>query len=314
MQKLIITSEKNGQRLDKFLKDAYGLPFGKISQLCRKGNIRLDGSRVKANAILTEGQELKIPNLEVVAESQKTNPKQTYVPTKAELKAARSMIMGEDDALIWLNKPADIPVQAGTGHVKSIDRLMSALYPDAPPKLVHRLDKATTGLLILAKTTEAAQKMSAAFKNHKLQKTYVALLSGRLHPTEGIIEAGLEKAGTKGHEKVLLSRDGKRAVTEYILRQSFGKALHLVELQPKTGRMHQLRVHTADMLKCPIVGDWKYGGEKAKIKGDGIVSGKMYLHAESMTLTHPETGKEITLTAPLAPHFNKLLNVMEMDG
>jgi len=311
MQKFIITPQQNGQRLDKFLKETYGLPFGKIQQLCRKGNIRMGGSRVKGDTKLQAGQELKLPNLEVIDDSQKNSPKSDYTPTKAELKAVRDLIIGEDDALIWLNKPDGLPVQAGTGHIKSIDRLLAALYPDAPPKLVHRLDKATTGLLIFAKTTEAAQIMSTAFKTHKLQKTYVALLAGRLHPTEGIIEAPLAKAGAKGHERVLLDPEGKRATTEYILRQSFGKALHLVELQPKTGRMHQLRVHTADMLKCPIVGDWKYGGEKGKIKGDGITSGKMYLHAESMTLTHPTTKEEITLHAPLAPHFNKLLNVME---
>lgn len=311
MQKLIITSAQAGQRLDKFLRDAYGLPFGKVAQLCRKGNIRLDGGRVKGDTRLTENAELKIPNLEIVTEAEKTTGKQEYIPTKAELKATRALIMGEDDALIWLNKPADLPVQAGTGHVKSLDRLLAALYPDTPPKLVHRLDKATTGVLIFAKTVEAAQAMSTAFKTHKLQKTYVALLSGRLHPTEGVIEASLSKAGSKGHEKILLDPEGKRATTDYALRQSFGKTLHLVALQPRTGRMHQLRVHTADMLKCPIVGDWKYGGEKSKIKGDGIVNGRMYLHAESLTFTHPTTKEEVTITAPLPPHFEKLYSVLE---
>lgn len=299
ISELTITEAEAGQRLDRFLlKQFPEIGFALVNKLCRKGQIRLDGGRVKGNERLLEGQKLRVPPM---LQYEPSDDAKKSVLSRAEQQWLRSLILFEDNDVLVLNKPAGIPVQAGSGHSRSIDRLLVALMPETPPKLVHRLDKDTSGCLVLGLHTKAASNLAQQFAERDVQKTYWAVVAGAVLDPEGEIDFALQKAGGEGHEKMHIMTDGQPAETSYRRLQRKGPVQWL-EVHPRTGRTHQIRAHLA-IMGAPIVGDTKYEGDEYKAGGQR----KMLLHARSVTFVHPIRGEEMTVTAPLPDAYREYL-------
>ncbi len=296
-----VKAGEEGMRLDRWFKANFPqVRHGELEKLLRKGQVRVAGGRVKANRRLEAGEEIRIPPL-----SDAPAEKKPQKPGKGDAEAIRRMIVFEDDEIIALNKPFGLAVQGGTNTKQHLDGMLGALEKNGErPRLVHRLDKDTGGLMIVAKTRQAAQRLGEAFKGHGIDKTYWALVAGAPRPHEGTIDLPIAKKMMRvkdgEEERVVLAEgeDAKKAVTDYQIMEEAGTVSFLA-MRPVTGRTHQLRVHSAAM-GCPIVGDGKYGGPEAKIEG---VSPKLHLFCRSMSFPHPKTGRKMTLTAPLQGHM-----------
>mgnify|MGYP005838140839 CR=1 FL=1 len=298
-----IPPENAEMRLDRLLQHLKPeLGFGPMQKLCRTGQVRLDGKRVKGKERVQAGQELRLPP-HFLAQSEK--PDEHSLPAK-DWAWLQEAVLYRDDDLIALNKPAGIPVQAGSGHKRSLDRLMNAFCAPLKPRLVHRLDKATTGVLVFALNRESAAALTRQFAGREAQKTYLAALSGALLEAQGELDFALEKtAADDGYEQMKAVHNqrhaadirGQQAKTVYKRLQRTGN-YQLVEAKPETGRTHQIRAHFST-VGSPIVGDTKYGGEAYKYKNKNT----MLLHAYKLELTHPKSDKVITLSAPLPAPF-----------
>lgn len=308
---LKVTVYQEGMRLDRVLRDAYeAANFGAIQKLCRKGEIRLDGKRVKGNERVEDGQEIRIPPSlqKPVVEDAREKAARSFHLTTQDKRDLEEAIIYEDDDLVVLNKPYGLPVQAGSGHSKSLDRmLMSYADGDYQPKLVHRIDKTTTGCLVLAKTKEMARTLSDQFKFRKARKTYWAIVEGKVMQHEGVIKTSIDVEGEEGEEKMAPNKRGQTASTEYKIIDSAGM-YHWVEVYPKTGRKHQIRVHLAS-IGLPIVGDVKYGGKR--ISGDeDIPHGKLFLHAREVAFNLGKN-KDVQFKADLPVHFKTVFKLMQ---
>jgi len=292
-----VAADETDLRLDRWFKRHFPtLAHGRLQKLLRTGQVRVDGKRAQANARLAEGQTIRIPPLPD-ANSGDLKPAPEHRPEDAD--DLRAMILHEDEALIALNKPAGLAVQGGSKTKRHIDGMLQSLAPKGERyRLVHRLDRDTSGLLVVAKTPSSAAKLSRSFQCHDVQKLYWALVAG-LPPLEhGIIDKPLTKAPSGGRPDFELVQTGvegvQKAVTRYRTIARAGKVSAWLGLQPLSGRTHQLRVHCA-LIDCPIIGDPKYGGPKAR--PDGAPSG-LLLHARELDLPHPDGGR-LTLKAPL---------------
>ena len=288
-------------RLDRwFARHFPALGHGRLQKLLRTGQVRVDGARARGNWRLSPGQRIRVPTM--VAST--PPPPVAAPPIEArEARALRARVLYRDDELIALDKPAGLAVQGGTGQRRHIDRLASALVEDgAPtPKLVHRLDKDTSGVLLLATTAVAAARLARAFKTGAVRKTYWAVVVGAPSPPAGVIESGLVKrAGAGGERMVAESATGRRALTRYRTLDHAGRAAALLALYPETGRTHQLRVHCAE-LGTPILGDGKYGG-RAAFALDLRSARRLHLHARSIELPASD-GTILRLAAPLPDHM-----------
>ena len=293
-----VRADEADLRLDRWFKRHFpGLAHGRLQKLLRTGQVRVDGKRAQANARLAEGQTIRIPPLGA-AESVDKKAQVTSRPGAAD--DLRALILHEDDALIVFDKPAGLAVQGGSKTTRHVDGMLLSLAPKGERyRLVHRLDRDTSGLLVVAKTPSSAAKLSKAFQRHEVQKLYWALVAG-LPPLEhGIIDKPLGKAPSRGGHDFELVQEGvdgaQKAVTRYRTIARAGKVSAWFALQPLSGRTHQLRVHCA-LMDCPILGDPKYGGPKAT--PDGAPAGLM-LHARELDLPHPDGGR-LTLEAPLS--------------
>lgn len=284
-------------RLDRWFKRHFpSLGHGRLQKLLRTGQVRVDGRRVQANARLSEGQTVRIPPLGMVENAdEERSPR--HRPQDAD--DLRAMILHEDDALIALNKPVGLAVQGGSKTKHHIDGMLASLAPKGERyRLVHRLDRDTSGLLVVAKTASSAAKLSKSFQRHDVKKLYWALVAGLPPHQHGIIDKPLTKAPSQGGQDFELVQTGvdgaQKAVTRYRTISRAGKVSAWLALQPLSGRTHQLRVHCA-LIDCPILGDAKYGGAKAH--PDGAPGGLM-LHARELDLPHPDGGR-LTLEAAL---------------
>ena len=309
------------QRLDRWFKRHFPhVTQGGIEKMCRKGEIRVDGGRVKASTRLETGQQVRVPPLPDPHE------KPTQVRTsvsKADQKLMRDAVIYKDDHVIAINKPAGLPTQGGSKQTRHVDGLAEALKfdYDEKPRLVHRLDKDTSGVLLLARTRQAASALTKALRHKETRKIYWAVVAGVPTPYLGEIKYGLVKAGGHGsrgegekmiavHPRDVDSTPGaKRAITQYATLYRVASRASWVAMEPITGRTHQLRAHMAE-IGHPIIGDGKYGGSGQENLGDGwgaklggIISNKLHLHARTMTFEHPETRKVITVTADLPDHM-----------
>ena len=301
---LTITDDEATQRLDRVLQKHFPqATFALVQKLCRKGAIRLDGKRAKGNERVQAGQVVAL----TPALMQDAAPVQSVATaitlSKAERKQLQDAILYQDDWILVLNKPAGIPVQAGSSHKRSLDRLLPLLFPEKTPRLTHRLDMETSGCLVFAMNGRAARSLTKQFAGRYVQKIYWAVASGLLLDSEGEIKFSLSKSKGEGGEKVRASLDGKTAET-YFKRLARKGELQWVELHPKTGRTHQIRAHMA-ALSAPLLGDGKYGG--ARKLGDEVVK-NIYLHAREVTFRHPENDKPVTFKAPLPEHFQRLFD------
>ncbi len=322
VQTLTVAEGDGDQRLDRWFRRQFPhIPQGRIEKMCRKGEIRVDGGRVKAATRLEVGQSVRVPPL---PDSEAPEPERARV-SDADAEMIRAAVIWRDDHIIALNKPPGLPTQGGSKQTRHVDGLAEALKfgYDEKPRLVHRLDKDTSGILLLARTRAVAQGLTQAFRARDTRKIYWAAVAGQPDPAAGTIRFGLVKAG--GHGKggegekmhVVHPRDidttpgAKRATTDYAVLSQLGGRVSWAALVPVTGRTHQLRAHMA-AIGHPIIGDGKYGGSGQENLGDGWgaqlggeISRKLHLHARSLSLTHPVTGNRLTLTAPLPEHMAK---------
>lgn len=321
VQTIAVAPGDTDQRLDRWLRRMFPhLTQGRIEKMCRKGELRVDGGRVKPATRLTEGQQVRIPPLPTGNEVYETT--NTRI-SDADTKLIQSCVIYRDDHVIALNKPPGLPVQGGSKQTRHVDGLSEALRFgfDEKPRLVHRLDKDTSGILLLARTRIAAKGLTAAFRHRNTRKIYWAAVAGVPNPRMGTIKYGLVKApghGAKGEgEKMhcLHPRDvddtpgAKHATTDYAVIEAAATRTAWLALIPVTGRTHQLRAHMAE-IGHPIIGDGKYGGSGQENMGDGWgaqlggdISRKLHLHARSLKIEHPVTRAVLHLTAPLPKHM-----------
>jgi len=291
-----IAAEDDGIRLDRwFRRHVPDLPHGRLEKLLRTGQVRLDGKRAKANARLAAGSKLRLPPMPGGAGTANVKP-QAKPPGAKEAAALRALVLHKDAEVLALNKPAGLAVQGGSGTGKHLDAMLDALQFEAHerPRLVHRLDKDTSGVLLLGRTRQAAAKLAASFRGRDARKVYWALTAGVPRPKKGRIDLPLAKIPGKRGERVEPDESGKRAVTYYAVVEALADKAAWVALMPQTGRTHQLRAHMA-ALGTPILGDGKYGGPAAFVPG---LPKKLHLHARDVEIPHPKGGR-LKVTAPL---------------
>jgi len=293
---LYVDAGEDGVRLDRWFKRRWPhLSHIQINKLARSGQIRVDGARAKADTRLTAGAQVRVPPL-----PDAPDPGDKKTIGDRDVKFAKSLVLYEDEEVLVLNKPAGLAVQGGTKTTHHIDRLLSAWGEGLErPRLVHRLDRDTSGVLILGKTPGAAAKLSGAFAKRRAQKTYWAIVAGNPKPSEGIIEIPLVKKGVGDRELVVPAdpKDprGDPAETEYVTISRAAHRAAWMALRPHTGRTHQLRAHML-AIGHPILGDPKYADEKSAELSGGL---KLQLHARRVTLPHPSAGM-ISIEAPLS--------------
>ena len=330
VQTLTVTPDEGGQRLDRWFRAHFPhVSQVRIEKMCRKGEIRVDGGRVKGATRIEAGQAIRVPPLPE-PEARPERPVPALSETDAEM--IQRAVLWKDDHIIAINKPPGLPSQGGSGQgARHVDALAEALKfgRSEKPSLVHRLDKDTSGVLLLARSTRIARKLSEAFRARETRKIYWAAVAGVPQPRMGTIRFGLVKAPGRGRggegEKMLCvhpsdvdkTPDAKRATTDYSVLASLGTRVSWVALVPVTGRTHQLRAHMAE-IGHPIVGDGKYGGSGQENLGEGWgaqlggeISRKLHLHARSISFAHPITGKQVTVTAPLPEHMTRTWKTLE---
>ena len=288
-----VTADEAELRLDRWFRRHFPqLSHGHLQKLLRGGQIRIDGRRAAAGARLAAGQRIRIPPLGASADAAPPGPKPAVV-SDADAARLRALILHQDDALLVLNKPAGLAVQGGTGTRRHLDGMLPALANGGErPRLVHRLDRDTSGLLVVARTARAAARLTEAFRQHRVDKLYWALVIGRPALPAGQIDQPLARQG----ERSAADAGGLAARTRYRSVARAGRIATWLALQPLTGRTHQLRAHCA-LLGTPIMGDRKYGGAAAC--PEGAPAGLM-LHAREIRLPHPDGGV-LELAAPLPP-------------
>jgi 23S rRNA pseudouridine955/2504/2580 synthase len=296
---LTVAEGEDGVRLDRWLRRRWPhLGQTQIHKLARGGQLRVDGGRVKADTRLAAGAQVRVPPLP------EAPPREAMAGLSSrDVVFARSLVLYEDDEVLVLNKPAGLAVQGGTKTSHHIDRLLSAWGEGLDrPRLTHRLDRDTSGVLVLGKSPGAAARLSGAFARRRAQKTYWAIVEGNPRPVDGVIEAPLAKTGVGDRELVtpVDPKDprGQPAVTEFVTVSRAGPRAAWLALRPLTGRTHQLRVHML-ALGHPILGDPKYHNAASQ-----EVSGplKLQLHARRLVLPHPSRGL-IDIVAPLSPEM-----------
>lgn len=306
-----VAGDDDGQRLDRWLKKYVpDMPFILAQKLLRKGQIRVDGKRAKPDSRLAGGQKVKIPPFESAPE--------TKVQYKRKLSAEdiafiQSLVIYDDGDVMALNKPYGIATQGGTNQKKHIDGMLEALKnrEGVVPRLVHRLDKDTSGVLLLARSAAAARAFGLAFQGRDVKKIYWAIVSPCPETFDGTIKAPIIKAGGMGREKMVIDEEeGKFAVTEYAVVEHADRAAAFVAFWPRTGRTHQIRIH-AHVMGSAILGDGKYKGvkdpESKRIAADLAeidISRRLHLHAHRVTMRHPtRAGKILDIKAPLPPEL-----------
>src|SRR5262245_15862338 len=316
-----VARHEAGLRLDRWFRVHFPeVGYTYLQKLLRSGQVRVDSRRVTANARLEPGHQVRVPA--VVRQPPKDRP--SVVPPMGLSKADRDyierMILFEDDHVMVLNKPFGIAVQGGTGTRRHIDGLLAGMADrfGGRPRLVHRLDRDTSGVLLVAKHRDAAARLGRTFQTRSAAKTYWALVKGVPRPPQGKVEAALVKApGPDGEDRVRKAEPGEQdkamhATTHYSVIDRVAHKAAWVSLKPVTGRQHQLRAHMA-LIGHPIAGDNKYEGDK--VLADSGMEPKLHLHAGRLIIPHPvAAGRPIDVTAPLPEHMHNSWALLGLDA
>lgn len=312
-----VSKVEDGTRLLRwFLRRYPGMPQREFYKLCRGGQIRVNSSRVRGQEILKAGDAVRVPPT-LASYAQKSKKQESgELFSLSDLEALRKCIIHNDDDIVVFNKPAGLAVQGGTGIRKSIDKMAAALFPYDKISLVHRLDKETSGVLVVAKNQRAAQVLADEFQTKKASKEYLALLNGTVKPLRGVIDNYMIKGRVfDGPDRVNngTGQRPQRAITEYEVLTQAGGHLSWILFSPKTGRTHQLRLHSALSLHAPIVGDDLYGTDKKldSMLKSVISTNNLFLFAYKITLRHPRTGKIMTFKAELPNFMKAVLDFLE---
>lgn len=301
-----VAAEEAGIRLDRWLRRRFpGLTQGVIEKLCRTGQLRVDGRRVAAAERLAAGAAIRIPPLP----ARPARPKREQISlTAAQEAALLARVLYDDEQVIVFDKPEGLTVQGGKGIARHLDAMLGYLRFGAAelPRLVHRLDRDTSGLLVLARSAAAAAALAAAFRTRAVHKIYWAVVHGRPEPAQGRIAVPLARLSGPIHglsRPVCASEAGACAITDYETLAQAGHEFAWLQLEPQTGRTHQLRAHCA-ALGTPILGDALYGGLPALGGSSGL-----HLHARALNLPHPAGGR-LFIEAAIPPHFAETFRLL----
>ena len=308
VQTRAVTDDEADMRLDRWFQRHFPeLSHGALQKLLRTGQVRIDGKRAEGKDRVEPGQSIRLPP--GVTNSPPPRPRTAATPSVSERDAAeiQKMVIYRDEHVIVLNKPPGLAVQGGSGTEKHIDGMLDGLRFgfEQRPKLVHRLDKDTSGLLLIARTGQAAKHLTASFRDRETEKLYWAIVVGVPPKKEGAINLPLAKRpGAFDRELMQIDEEnGQKALTHFREIDRAGHRAALLALWPRTGRTHQLRVHCA-AIGCPILGDRKYGGEEALLSTIADAR-KLHLHARRLTLPHPSGKGELRAEAEPPPHFRR---------
>ncbi len=316
----IVDEDEGAMRLDRWFKQHYpGLGFGRLQKLLRSGQIRIDGGRVKSDTRIQPGQTIRIPpNID---EGRAAKPlTANTIRDRHDHDVLNDMILYQDKKVYAFNKPAGLAVQGGSGINRSVDSMLESMrdLKGQKPRLVHRLDRDTSGVLLVARTRAAAAAMTKSFRHRDTKKTYWALVYGVPKKREGRISTYLVKEQTPDGDRMRVARHGERhadhAVTHYRVIDASPRRVSWVDFTPVTGRTHQLRIH-AQSIGHPIIGDPKYF-DIANWDLPGGIQKKLHLHARNIKIPHPDGGM-IDVTANLPEHMKQswnLLGLEEEDG
>jgi 23S rRNA pseudouridine955/2504/2580 synthase len=305
-----VSEDDDGIRLDRWFKRHMpDVSFNLVSRWARTGQLRLNGKKATPGDRIEVGQEIRVPPLDATPARTARPTRKREMLTEDEQQFVRDMVIHQDDHAFVLNKPPGLATQGGTKTTQHLDRLLDGLGDEETgrPKLVHRLDKDTSGALLVARSARAAGHFAKAFSGRTARKVYWALVVGLPSPEEGVIDAPLAKQPGTGGEKMHIDEEfGLPAKTRWRTIDRAGNRAAWVELQPLTGRTHQLRAHMA-AIGHPIVGDAKYGGPEAFLTGG--ISRKLHLHARRIRIDAPDGGA-IDVSADLPTHFAESLAML----
>ncbi|HWE06757.1 MAG TPA: RluA family pseudouridine synthase [Rhizomicrobium sp.] len=316
-----VESDDDGARLDRWFRRHFpALAHHALEKLLRTGQVRLDGKRAKSGDRISTGQIIRLPpqvqNFHEAVDARSTNSQP--VPAQSSEQArifAESLVIHKDSAVLVLNKPSGLASQGGSGIGEHVDGLLGflAFGKKQRPRLVHRLDRDTSGVLVVARTVPAAAALSESLRRRDAAKIYWALTKGVPSPARGTIRSALAKQAAGRDEKIAEvecdAEGAKSAITDYAVVERAGPDYAWVAVRPLTGRMHQIRVHLAS-LGTPVVGDFKYGGAAAR--GLGAIENRLHLHARAIDIAHPDGGR-LKISAPLQAHMLKTWKLLGFD-
>lgn len=317
-----VSAADDGIRLDRWFKRHFpGVSHGLIEKNLRTGLIRVDGKKAKASDRIGASQVISVASF-LTLEKEGENPRGKESGNPRDNAEIQKWVLYKDNNIIVVNKPAGLAVQGGNKITRSLDGMLDGLRFGSTerPRLVHRLDRDTSGCLVLARSANVAAKLGKAFASRDMEKVYWALVNGEPDPLSGKIDLPLlkkenPKAQASGknaeYEIMMVDEEGQKAVTEYRTIDMLGRKFSLMELRPLTGRTHQLRVHM-QAIGCPIVGDHKYGGATEAAEALGVEN-KLHLHARQISIPPVLGGKAITVTAPLSQHMKNSFDALGIE-
>ena len=300
---ILVKEKDNDIRLDRWFHRYYpDLKHGMLERLIKNKNIKLNNTKATAGTHVHTNDEIRIPPLDITPKD--SAPSRL---SKKDCQMMQKLVIYKDNEMIILNKPAGLAVQGGSKTTRHIDGLLDALRfeKDEKPHLVHRLDKETSGVLVVARSANIAAKLTAAFKTRDVHKIYWAVVAGKPQPSSGKIDAPLAK---KQDKVVVDFKHGDKAISIYTTIDTAGKQASWLALSPLTGRTHQLRVHLTEILKTPILGDSKYGKKDLPNMGRGL-----HLHARAIEIQNPKTGKIVQVIADIPSHIQETFHLLGFD-
>jgi 23S rRNA pseudouridine955/2504/2580 synthase len=306
-----VDADEADLRLDRWFKRRFPhLGHGRLEKLLRTGQVRVDGRRVQSSTRLKPGQKVRVPPLGEAPPPQIAN---RPAVSERDARSLQQAVLYKDADVLAINKPAGLAVQGGTGLDRHLDAMLDALRFGSPerPRLVHRLDRDTSGVLLLARHVRAARELAEAFRRKDCRKVYWAVVVGVPKPAAGRIDLPLSKLPGRAGERMAPDDEGKNASTEYRMLDHAGRQVAWLELRPLTGRTHQLRAHCA-AIGTPILGDRKYGGTAEFVSAQQAAR-RLHLHARSIALRRAD-GRTISVTAPPPPHLAAILAFFGFSG